>query len=172
MLISHWPVLTCLAAASVATVTDLRTRTIPNWLTLPLLPLALLGHALQSGGGGLLQSTLGGLVCFLPCLFLFARGAVGGGDVKLFAAFGALLGAGQGLELQLTSFVLISAYTLWRMAWHGKLWLLLTASYRASLHLAMPSRFSAPAPGEGGHDVPMGLAILMASMALTVREAL
>jgi prepilin peptidase CpaA len=172
MLLSNWPVLVSVVAACIAAVTDLRTRIIPNWLTLPLPLLALFGHFIQHGASGLLISALGCLVCFLPCFFLFARGAVGGGDVKLFASFGALLGAGDGLELQLTAFVLVSAYTVWRMAWHGKLWALMSASYRASLHLAMPSRFAAPGADEGSHDVPMGLSILLATLALALREAL
>jgi len=168
----NWPVLVCLVAACIATVTDLRTRIIPNWLTLPLPVLALFAHFMQSGASGLLTSALGCLVCFLPGFFLFARGAVGGGDVKLFSALGALLGAGDGLELQLTAFVLVSAYTVWRMAWHGKLWALMTASYRATLYLALPSRFAAPSAGEGSQELPMGLSILLAALALALRETL
>lgn len=172
MLISNWPVLLCVAAAMLATITDLRARVIPNWLTLPLPLIGLAGQLFQHGTTGLILAGLGGLVCFLPCFFLFARGALGGGDVKLFAGFGALLGARDGLELQLTAFVLVSAYTVWRMAWHGRLWALLTASYQATLHLALPRRFAAPSPSEGSQELPMGLSILLATLALAVREAL
>lgn len=172
MLLSNWPVLSCLVCACVATVTDLRARVIPNWLTLPLPLLGVGGHFLQSGTSGALLSALGCLVCFVPCFFLLVRGGVGGGDVKLFAGFGALLGGRAGLELQLTAFVFVSAYTVWRMAWHGKLWALLTASYRATLHMALPSRFAAPTPGEGSQELPMGLSILLAALALALREAL
>lgn len=172
MLLSHWPVLLCLVAACIATVTDMRTRVIPNWLTLPLPLVGLGGHFASDGLNGLLLSAIGCLLCFLPCFFLFARGAIGGGDVKLFAGFGALLGASEGLELLLTAFVLVSAYTVWSMAWHGKLWALIKASYRATLHLIAPARFAAPAPGEGSRELPMGLSILLATVALAVRGAL
>ena len=71
---------------------DLRTRRIPNWITVPG---ALLGFALQawhSGLGGALSSLAGtglGLGIFI---LLYAAGGMGAGDVKLFSAVGAFMG--------------------------------------------------------------------------------
>ena len=79
----------CAAAASV---TDLRSRRIPNWLTGPAF---LLGIALHLGLGGLrgagvalLASLIAGSVFFV----FFIAGGMGAGDVKLMAAVGALAG--------------------------------------------------------------------------------
>ena len=78
--------------AGAAATIDLRSRRVPNVLTLPLagtgvvLAASGLGHITVGAaiGGGLL-----GLLLMLPGHFL---GATGGGDVKLLSAFGTLLG--------------------------------------------------------------------------------
>lgn len=167
-----WTSALALAVSCIAMITDLRTRTIPNWLTLPLLPIALLLHGITAGVDGGLRSGVGALVCFLPVYFLFTRHALGGGDVKLFAALGALVGARDGLELELTAFVIVALFALFAMAWHGRLARLLAQSWRASLHLIAPARFLRPEPSEGSVELPMGLAIMVASLALCVRSAL
>lgn len=158
-------------AACVAAITDLRTRTIPNWLTLPcsLLGLALAGSA--RGGEGLVLAALGALACFLPPYFLFVRGALGGGDVKLFGALGALLGARAGLELELGAFALVASFALLSMAVRGRFRWLLASSWRASLHLLAPRRYARPLDPEDGLELPMGLAILAATVLLGVGSA-
>lgn len=167
-----WTLAVVLAVSCIAMVTDLRTRTIPNWLTLPVLPMALLLHCIRGGVEGALQSGAGALVCFLPVYFLFTRHALGGGDVKLFAGLGALLGGRDGLELELTAFAIVAIFALFAMAWSGRLARLLAQSWRASLHLLAPQRFARPEAGEGSVELPMGLAILIASLALCVRSSL
>lgn len=162
-----WPGAVALAAALLAAVSDYRTGRIPNLLTLPLLVAAQLTHLILAGPAALLHSTVGVLVCGMPGYFLFHRGAVGGGDVKLFAALGALLGAGTGLEVQLVAFMIVAGYALLRTAWCGRAWALLRASTTASLHLVWPARFEAPAPHHAGHvEVRMGPAILVATCAV------
>lgn len=71
---------------------DLRTRRLPNLLTLGSAVAALLYAVSTVGLGGAVASISGwaaGLALFLP---LFALGGLGAGDVKLLAAFGAWLG--------------------------------------------------------------------------------
>lgn len=72
--------------------TDLRNRTIPNWIPATALSLGLLWHGAGAGWRGLALA-LGGAVCgFLAFLVFYLLGGMGGGDVKLTAGFGALLG--------------------------------------------------------------------------------
>ncbi len=81
-----------LALLSVAALIDVRSRRIPNWLTLTLI-LSGLGRSLMFHGPitpG--RSLVGLLVGFGPAFILFAIGALGGGDVKLLAGVGAWLG--------------------------------------------------------------------------------
>jgi prepilin peptidase CpaA len=86
-----------IGASLVAAVCDLRTRRIPNVLTIPLLLVGLIRAAWLGGLSGLAE-VLG--TCFLLALpfvllYLFAGG--GAGDAKLMAALGAWLGIAQGI---------------------------------------------------------------------------
>jgi prepilin peptidase CpaA len=117
-----WAMIGLLGSTAVAAVTDARTGLIPNWLTLPSLLGALLVHGLIGGPGALGWATLSGLSCGLVPLFLFRAGAIGGGDVKLFAVLGALVGVHSGLEVQMTSYGLAIAYALCCLTLRGQLW--------------------------------------------------
>jgi len=71
---------------------DLRSRRIPNWLTVPALLSGIALNALASGWPGLKTSLLGaglGLLILLPFVFLRSLGA---GDWKLAGALGAFVG--------------------------------------------------------------------------------
>ena len=86
-----------LAVSAIACVTDLRTRRIPNPLTLGGAVVALAYFAVFQGLRGVGVSALGwgsGLAVFLP--FYLLRG-LGAGDVKLMACLGAWLGPATAL---------------------------------------------------------------------------
>ena len=79
-------------AAGIALVTDLRSRRIPNWLTGSTLLIGLIANIYVAGVQGGLASLQGaalGLAILLP-FYIFRT--MGAGDVKLLAAFGAVLG--------------------------------------------------------------------------------
>ena len=79
--------------ASIAAVTDLRRRRIPNWLTYTGLLLAVAGRTIFWGWSGLKSGLIGALVAGGIFCLLFLFGAMGGGDVKLMGAVGAWVGA-------------------------------------------------------------------------------
>ena len=90
--VAWWPTIICV---SIATVTDVRSRRIPDWLVFPFLILGMAVSCLMNGWSGLAQSTAGLLLgATLMGLFYFA-GGMGMGDVKLCAAIGAWIGARQ-----------------------------------------------------------------------------
>lgn len=87
-----WPTVVVVVAA---TVTDLRSRRIPNWLVLPFLAAGIAVSCWLGGWHGIGQSLMGfglGLALFGA---MFLMGGMGAGDVKLAAAIGAWIGPGQ-----------------------------------------------------------------------------
>ena len=154
---------------ALAAVFDHRRRIIPNALTLPVLFTVPLIHGWFGGEWSLVSSVFAALVCFAPAYFLFRRSALGGGDVKMFAALGATLGLHAGLELQLTAFVLLTVFVLAARAVHGGFFTLLRRSFAAALSMLAPSTFRAPRHDEDALELPMGGAIFLACCAVAVR---
>jgi prepilin peptidase CpaA len=108
---------------------DWRTGHIPNRLTLLGLAAAILGHfahGVMIGGVGVgvehaAFAVGGALGCALVPMFMHWKGAMGGGDVKLFAALGAALHPLAGLEAETYAFVAAMLLAPAKLAWEGKL---------------------------------------------------
>ncbi|RUL86724.1 A24 family peptidase [Tautonia sociabilis] len=77
---------------------DGKERRVPNWLTLPMALCGLSFWAGKAGAEGLVWSALGLVVGLVFLGLLFWYGGVGGGDVKLFAGFGAWVGPSVALN--------------------------------------------------------------------------
>jgi prepilin peptidase CpaA len=73
---------------------DVRYRRIPNAFVLATLAGGLLINGILHGLGGLTSSVEGCLLAFGMMFALHLFGAMGAGDVKLFAAIGSVVGAG------------------------------------------------------------------------------
>lgn len=78
-----------------ASVSDVRTRRIPNALTFSAAIAALMFHAVTGGWAGAGWSVAGWFVGALLFFPIFALRGMGAGDVKLLAAVGAWLGPAQ-----------------------------------------------------------------------------
>jgi prepilin peptidase CpaA len=103
---------------AVAFATDVRKRIIPNWLTATGAAAGLIGHAIAAGWEGLAGSALGLAAGLVPMLLLYALKGVGAGDVKLFAAVGAVTGAAftlyaMAVSLCIAGFIACGVF-LWR----------------------------------------------------------
>jgi prepilin peptidase CpaA len=116
--------------AAVGALIDFRTGHIPNWLTLGTLPVAVLAHGIvgwriaggvNGGLSGLGFSLAGVAMCTAVPLFMYFRGAIGGGDVKLFAAIGALCQPLAGLEVETYSFLVAAVIAPAKLAYDGRL---------------------------------------------------
>lgn len=164
------PTILAVLAATVlaAACTDLRSRDIPNWVTLPAIALALVLHPIHSGWAGL-KLAAGGLglaaVLFLP---LFALRWLGGGDVKLMGAVGALAGASNLLTVAVFDAILggIAAFAL--VLWKGRLGRTLKNAGRMLLSLArgQPPYKADPALEAGAPQslgLPRAVTILLAT---------
>src|SRR5262245_26585197 len=87
------------AVTFTAAVTDVRSRRIPNWITVGGFAAGLFLNVALYGLAGLKASLLGFGLALLIHLPLFAFRVTGGGDVKLMAATGAILGPQEWLRL-------------------------------------------------------------------------
>ena len=81
-----------LIALVIATLTDLRKREIPDSLSAVLVVLAVVGKLLSWHPVSWTGILLGFAIAFGASFALFALGGLGGGDVKLLTALGAVLG--------------------------------------------------------------------------------
>jgi prepilin peptidase CpaA len=91
--------LVCLGLAVAACVCDLRTRRIPQVLTLGGAAAAVVFHLATGGLTAGAASLAGWALAVLMFLLPFALGGLGGGDVKLLGALGAWLGPGDAVWL-------------------------------------------------------------------------
>lgn len=81
-----------LAIVLTASVTDIRERRIPNWLTFPAILVGFAVNIFLDPSNGFWDSLEGLGVALLLYIPLFALRAMGAGDVKLMAAVGTLVG--------------------------------------------------------------------------------
>lgn len=84
-----WPTLIVLC---VATITDLHSRRIPNWLVFPYWLAGIVVQGVLFGWHGIGQSLAGAGIAIGIFGGLFLLGGMGAGDVKLCAAVGAWIG--------------------------------------------------------------------------------
>lgn len=80
---------------------DLKRRTVSNWIPLAALAGGLICHLANQGWRGAGTAALGAISGFGVFLIFYLLGGMGGGDVKLMAGFGALLGASRLFEAAL-----------------------------------------------------------------------
>ena len=90
--IAWWPIVVVVV---IATITDLRSRRIPNWLVFPFILAGIVASGIVGGWSGLGHSVLGVLTAAALMGLLYALGGMGMGDVKLCAGVGAWVGPHQ-----------------------------------------------------------------------------
>lgn len=122
MSLFHEPMIlgACFIVAVSAAVTDFFTRKIPNLLSLGGLVFGLAAHGaigfVEAGSRGALRGTLlalaGAVLCAIFPVIAFVRGKMGGGDVKLFAAIGAMAGPSLGMDAEFAT-ILFAALVLY-----------------------------------------------------------
>lgn len=107
----------------VATITDIRSRKVYNWLTFPAMILALVLNLMDQGWSGLGLSCFGLLVggaLFVP-VFIFDDG-MGAGDIKLMAVVGAFMGWKFSINAALYAVLIGGVLALIILLIHGELW--------------------------------------------------
>ena len=143
-----WGAKALLALSAVAGVWDLWRGRIPNAVTYPAAVAGLLISAIESGPSGLVAGVLGAGAALLVGLPLFLWGGMGGGDVKLFVAVGALTGPYGLAQVVVSSLLLGAAAAVVMLAWRGELWRTLwSVAVFFATALTPRVRVVAPRPG-------------------------
>lgn len=122
----------CFAVCFAAAATDAVTGKIPNAITYPGIVAGLLLGLWAGGLAGLGLSLLAMAIAAVPFLLAFIFGGGGGGDVKIMAAVGALLGFPDILVLMAHALLIGAVMGLALLLWHkrlGGLWSRLRLAY-------------------------------------------
>lgn len=146
-----------------STVTDLTTRKIYNYITLPAMVFGMASAIWHGGWDGFFKSSQGVLAGVAFLLPLVLTGGMGGGDLKLLAAVGALEGYPFVLEALLYSSVCGGVMALWALTRAGRLVDGLKNCVAAILRLIFP--LWPPTVGERPTEImiPYGVAIAVGS---------
>jgi prepilin peptidase CpaA len=148
---------------------DLRTRRIPNYLTLGTAVAGLAYNFLSHGFSGLADGFLGML---LGCAFLilpYLWGGMGAGDVKALAALGAWLGPKLTIFLFCYMGIAGGVIALGYLAWQGNLREKIKQGWTFMLNLVLcrvdgPPR--PPSPNQFTEGIPYGVAIAVGMLIL------
>ena len=108
-----------IAVGVAAMVDDLARRHIANWIPAAALAGGLGWQAGRDGWHGVAAALGGAVVGFCVFLIFYLVGGMGGGDIKLMAGFGALLGAGLVLEAALWAAGIGGLVALGAIAWQA-----------------------------------------------------
>ncbi len=146
---------------------DLATAKIYNHVTYPAAVLGLVMALLSGGPSELLMHAAGLAIGFAPFFIFFLFKGMGGGDVKLMAAVGAIVGypmiGGALFHTLLVGGVVAVSVMLWKgVLWRGirnSLWTIVTWA------LPMPTQKLNPANSQ---KIPFGVAIALGSIWATV----
>ena len=106
---------------TIAAVFDIRKRIIPNWLTGLGLVLGIVANVWSTGLVGLRESLLGLAVGFGVMLPGYLIGGLGGGDVKLMAAIGSMVGPDALVNSWIGSVLVGGVVSLGLMVYHRRL---------------------------------------------------
>jgi prepilin peptidase CpaA len=151
--------------AIIITYYDVRYRRIPNAFVLATLASGLIVNTIYGGLNGVLMSLGGCAIAFILMFVLHVFGAMGAGDVKLFAAVGSLTGANMVLPTFLVVILTGGALALLLTLRSGAVRTTMQRVLQILVGLLpgweMP-RFAVPA--DRRHTIPYGVAITIGSL--------
>jgi prepilin peptidase CpaA len=169
-------VTTAVVFVALCVVVDVRTRRIPNVVSGPGMLLGIVLNTVYLGMSGLLVSLTGLVVVIGLLIWPFTMGGIGGGDVKMMGAIGALLGPRLAVMGLCAGMIMGGAAMVWHLLRRGRLREKVMATATMFQAAAMtrsldPLRVSAADRGAIAlpYSVPLGLGTLAA---LALRDRL
>ena len=151
--------------AAVITYYDVRYRPIPNWLVLAALAGGFAVNAVFGGWSGLRGSLAGCAFAFGLMLGMHLFGAMGAGDVKLFAAIGAIIGVNLVLPTFLAVIITGAVLAVLSMLREGTVRETMQRVMLILVGLLPGWKFPRfPAPADRSKTIPYGVAITFGSL--------
>ncbi len=138
---------------------DLITHKIYNCVTFPAVAVGLLVNILNHGVSGLTSSMLGFAIGFCVFAIVFAFGGVGGGDVKLMAAVGAIGGYPFILNACFYGILTGGIMAIAVMVWKGTFWRGLKNIFRLSFSFVIPGLKTEALKLSNSEKIPYGAAL-------------
>jgi prepilin peptidase CpaA len=148
---------------------DLRTRRIPNYLTLGTALAGLAYNLLTHGLPGLVDGFLGMLLGFAFLILPYLWGGMGAGDVKALAALGAWLGPRLTVFLFCYMGIAGGVIALGFLLWKGTLWQKIKQGWTLLLNLILCRPDTSPHPTPPvklTEGIPYGVAIAVGMIVL------
>jgi prepilin peptidase CpaA len=148
---------------------DLRTRRIPNYLTLGTAVAGLAFNFMSHGISGLADGILGMFLGFACLIIPYLWGGMGAGDVKALAALGAWLGPKLTVFLFCYMGIAGGVIAVGYLVWQGNLWERIKHAWTFLFNLVLcrpdgPPR--PPSPTRITKGIPYGVAIAVGMLVL------
>jgi prepilin peptidase CpaA len=148
---------------------DIRTRRIPNYLTLGTAAAGLTYSFMSHGFSGLADGFLGMLLGFACLILPYLWGGMGAGDVKALAALGAWLGPKLTVVLFCYMGIAGGVIAVGYLVWQGILWQKTKEGWVFLLNLLLCRPAGSPrplSPAQFTEGIPYGVAIAVGMLAL------
>ena len=148
---------------------DLKTRRIPNYLTLGTAVTGLAYNFMSHGFNGLADGCLGMLLGFALLILPYLWGGMGAGDVKALAALGAWLGPQLTVVLFCYMGIAGGIIAVGYLGWQGLLWKKIKQGWNLFLNLILCRPAGAPhppSPSQFTEGIPYGVAIAVGMVVL------
>jgi prepilin peptidase CpaA len=148
---------------------DVKTRRIPNYLTLGTAAAGLAYNFMSHGLSGLADGFLGMLLGFACLILVYLWGGMGAGDVKALAALGAWLGPKLTFFLFCYMGIAGGVIAVGYLVWQGTLWEKIKQGWIFLLNFVLSRPAGPPQPpslDQLTEGIPYGVAIAVGMLAL------
>jgi prepilin peptidase CpaA len=156
----------------VCATTDIYKSKIYNAITYPAVGLGIVLAGLTPGEPSIGNSIFGLAIGFIPLFIIFVIGGLGGGDVKLMAAIGAVKGYPFILYAMFYSGLVGGLLAIITMIWGGVFFKSMRNILRTILTSIIPGFKTVPLDPKDSHPIHFGFAICMGTLWALVDQIL
>ena len=153
-----------------AAILDLKTGKIPNALTLPAMVAGPVFWFFAMGPYGAVESVAGIFLCGLPPFMAYRAGGMPGGDLKLFAAVGGIVGPVTGIEIEFFAMLAAGLFGVALLIYRGKFRETFGAAYLRVRNKMLPKRLEKEVPEIERTSIRVGPFVLVGALAAVLQH--